>query len=216
MKIRTVDDLFDRISADQAWRKKEVSVFAAHADAQEGAVQKAMLRPLVAILYAHWEGFVRNVVYYYILYVSSQKLALGQLRVELAATCLRSSIRAAGPASRIGPHIEVVRAVREGADAPAQFPIGLREVETKANLSSKVLEDLLLSIGCDPGPYSEFADLIDQQLVDKRNRIAHGEDHYIELSEWSDLHSSVFSIMDSIAVQVIDAALARDYLKPSP
>lgn len=212
MKIRTVDQLFDRIAEDQSWRKKEVSIFAAQAAGSRGAVQAALLRPMVAILYAHWEGFIKNSVHYYMLYLSSLNRPLNELRHEIAAVCMRNRIRAASPAQKIGPHIEVIRFLRDKGSEPANIPIRKDEIDTESNLSSSVLKDLLTSIGCSYSAYERYGDLIDDQLVSSRNKIAHGENYYIEMAEWEDLRQAIFSIMDDIAFQIVEAAEKKSYL----
>ncbi|WP_067899941.1 MAE_28990/MAE_18760 family HEPN-like nuclease [Nocardia vaccinii] len=212
MKIRTVDQLFDRIADDQAWRKKEMSIFAAQAAQSRGAVQAALIRPMVALLYAHWEGFIKNSIHFYLLYLSSLNLPLDDLRDEIVAVCMRNRIRAASPAQRIGPHVEVIRFLRKNGIEPATIPIKKEDIDTESNLSSPVLKDLLLSIGCIFTPYEKYRDLIDDQLVSARNKIAHGESHYIELSEWDDLRKDILMIMDDIALQIVDSANLKSYL----
>ncbi|TWH74075.1 hypothetical protein JD78_02608 [Modestobacter roseus] len=72
--------------------------------------------------------------------------------------------------------------------------------------------DVLTSIGCPTDMYDEFQDLIDENLVASRNRVAHGEFTAIAETEWSELKDRVVSLMDSVANQVIDAAANQTYL----
>lgn len=62
MKIRTVEILSDKISEDLAWRKKELTDLKYIIDTKSlSLVRKSLLgRCGIAILYAHWEGFIKK------------------------------------------------------------------------------------------------------------------------------------------------------------
>ena len=58
-KIRTLTQLQEVLDADMGWRIKEISTFKLAAKADR-ANQKVFVRAGVALVYAHWEGFVKN------------------------------------------------------------------------------------------------------------------------------------------------------------
>jgi hypothetical protein len=60
MSIRTAEQLSNKLSADLAWRKKELSEIKSLVESRNFSDQrhKALVRSGVCILYAHWEGFV--------------------------------------------------------------------------------------------------------------------------------------------------------------
>lgn len=212
MKIRTANELFDRIAADQAWRKKEVTIFAAQVSESRGVIRAALLRPAIALLYAHWEGFIKNTVHYYLVYLSEQKVPLDSLRDEIVARCMRARIGAAANSKRISPHIEVIKHFRDDGSNPARIPILRSDVDTASNLTFGVLTDLLSSIGCATDEYDSYEGLIDEHLVGSRNKIAHGESHYVEMEQWEELKREIFELMDLIAFQIVEAAEHKTYL----
>ncbi|MEV6695073.1 MAE_28990/MAE_18760 family HEPN-like nuclease [Micromonospora sp. NPDC051196] len=211
MKIRTLAELDGAISADLAWRKKELSVFRNQVHGAESMVQRALLRGAVALLYAHWEGFVKNSAHAYLAYLSRQNLTWGELRPEIAGLAMRANLTEFGQTFRSRFHAEVVRQMREGASELARIPNTRDAVRTMANLNYDRLEDILVSIGCNCDGYEKYRDMIDEQLLASRNRIAHGEQDFIALTDWVDLRAEILSVMDDIYRQISNAAALKDY-----
>ena len=207
--IRTADLLFERISEDLAWRQREIVLFNSRLKNDE--FEKTLLRSSVALLYAHWEGFVKNACSYYLSFLASRRLSLQQLRPELAALALRKRLREAGESKKAAIHTELIRDVRERAAERARIPTSGDAIRTESNLSSRVLTEILTSLGCDASRYEIYSDLIDDQLVAARNRIAHGDNSYIRRSEWDDLSKQIFWMMDDIATQLLNAAVEQTY-----
>jgi hypothetical protein len=212
MKIRSTEELYDRIYSDLAWRKHELVLYDSQLGAGRSDISRALLRGSVALLYAHWEGFVKNACHYYLCYLASRSPMFSQLIPELAALALRARISEAILAKKIAMRAELVRDIRERAQERATIPTNRDAVKTESNLSYGVLIDILSSVGLDADRYSEYADLIDDQLVNSRNKIAHGENAYIAKPEWQDLRTQILWIMDDIATQLINAAVERSYL----
>ncbi len=215
MKIRTLNDLVDLIDEDLSWRKMELVHFNTIVSKRDSPQRQPALRGAVALLYAHWEGFVKNACHWYLCYLASQSLTLNQLRPEIAALTLRGKIVQLEGAKRTSAHRELVRHLREEGGQRARIPTDRDAVRTESNLTFSVLEDILISIGCDPSVYELYRDLIDDQLVNSRNKIAHGEQEFIREPEWLDLYTQVIQIMDSISTQICNSAIQKSYLLDS-
>lgn len=212
MKIRTVEDLDDRIRADLTWRRHEIQFFNQQLVSAGPIGARSLLRASVALLYAHWEGFIKTTCHYYLCYVASLKLDTGQLSPELAAYSLRSTLKRTLDSQSSALHIEMVNGFRNSVSATSKIPTKIDAIQTKSNLSFPVLRNLLISIGLDPSLYESSSDLIDTQLVDSRNKIAHGENDYISQTEWRDLETQVVDIMESISTAIVNHAVLKNYL----
>lgn len=94
MSIRTFDDFSNRLDSDLAWRKKELSDlnFFLHQPNNDQTRNRVLSRCGIAILYAHWEGFVKIASQYYLEYVAMQRLRNEQLQPNLLTLSLRSSV----------------------------------------------------------------------------------------------------------------------------
>ncbi|GGQ63093.1 MAE_28990/MAE_18760 family HEPN-like nuclease [Streptomyces asoensis] len=212
MKIRTTERLYDYISADLGWRKKELSVFKGQVERAEFRVQPALLRASIALLYAHWEGFVKNSAHAYLCYLASLKLNYLQLRPELAALAMRARLEEFETTNKAEIHAALIRDVREDASSRARIPTNRDAVRTFSNLNYDRLCDILCSVGCDFSRYSPYEDLIDEQLLAARNRIAHGEEDYIRLTDWDDVRVEIIKMMDDISNQILNSATQKSYL----
>ncbi|BAN29758.1 MAE_28990/MAE_18760 family HEPN-like nuclease [Mycobacterium avium] len=212
MKIRTVDDLDNRIRQDLTWRRHEMQLFDQMIGTAGPIAQRSLLRAAVALLYAHWEGFIKSACHYYLCYLAFLKLDTSELTPALAAMSLRKEIRQSLDSQSAKLHVEMVEVFRNSIGRRARLPTTREAIATKSNLSYPVLENILISIGLDPSSYEQSRDLINTQLVDSRNRIAHGENDYIRQSEWRELENETLNIMESIANLLVNSAVQKKYL----
>lgn len=74
MKIRTIEELQNRLDDDFAWRRKELTVIYTNVSSSKQNQLNTNIRIGVVMLYAHWEGFIKNAAELYLIYVSSKKL----------------------------------------------------------------------------------------------------------------------------------------------
>ena len=215
MKIRTLDDLDDRIREDFTWRRHEIQFFDQQLATVDSIASRSLLRASVALLYAHWEGFIKTACHYYLCYIASLRLATEKLSPEFAAFSMRSTIKKGVDTGSATLHIEMVAEFRAGAASRARIPTSPDAIQTKSNLSFPVLRNILISVGIDPTIYEYASDLINQQLVDSRNKIAHGQYDYIERTEWAELRDEVLAIMESIGDEIVNNAVLKRYLVAS-
>jgi hypothetical protein len=216
MKIRTLNELDDRIREDFTWRRHEIQFFDQQLAAASTTAARSLLRASVALLYAHWEGFVKNSCHFYLCYIASLRLETNKLSPEFAALSLRSILNKAIDTRSAALHIDMVIEFRDSNSSRSKVPTSRDAIQTKSNLSFPVLQNILLSIGVDSTIYEHASDLINQQLVDSRNKIAHGQNDYIERPEWQELRTAVLTIMESIGDEIVNNAAQKRYLATQP
>jgi hypothetical protein len=174
MKIRTLSELQDKLDRDSSWRVKEIADMKSAVRQELSIARKTLIRAGVPLLYAHWEGFVKVSATAYIIYVGSNRLTFDQLAgpfVTLGARSLFSKVSATGS---MQARLEVAEFFLKGQTGRANFSAS-NLVETKSNLNSNVLEEILCSVGISTKHYQTKYNLIDESLLSRRNQIAHGE-----------------------------------------
>jgi len=88
-------------------------------------------------------------------------------------------------------------------------------VDTKSNLSSKVLQDILAALGLDQAQFETRIKFIDSSLVSPRNHIAHGEALSLSLSEYLELHDSVLALIETFRNEVENSSTLRRFERVS-
>lgn len=155
---------------------------------------------------------MKESAYYYLCYLASKRLSTQQLRPEIAGLSLRSDLTVALDSRNPELHTKIVRLIREDGTQRARIPNDKDTIRTESNLSFRVLSAVLASIGLDAAVYDEQRDLIDAELVAVRNRIVHGENETIALTEWVELRDAVLVLMRGIADQIQNSAIEQTYL----
>ena len=83
MKIKDLTSLEEKIDDELSWRKKELTSIKVDVEAsktKEKSEQSRAIRSGIAMLYAHWEGTVKSIAEYYLVYVAGLNLKYGELK----------------------------------------------------------------------------------------------------------------------------------------
>jgi MAE_28990/MAE_18760-like HEPN len=216
-KIRTINDLSDRLSEDLAWRKIELSALKGLIERREFELRKnkVLTRSGIAILYAHWEGYIKCAATNYLEFVSMQKsLKYCDLTDNFIAIAMKSKLDEASNANQSTIHNEVIKFLIESMEERIKIP---REgvIKTGSNLSSDILRQILALVGIEYQPYEMKQVLIDEKLLAKRNYIAHGEFLDVDVDSYRELHQEVIEMMDLFKDQIENHAQQKLYLRAS-
>lgn len=75
MRLRTLSSLQDALDNAFAWRIKEIAAMKMSVESKSMSMtQTTLIRAGVPLLYAHWEGFIKQASQFYLEYVSNQRL----------------------------------------------------------------------------------------------------------------------------------------------
>ncbi len=85
-------------------------------------------------------------------------------------------------------------------------------VDTKSNLRSQVLKEILQSLGVSNESFETKQRLIDVVLCDRRNEIAHGRANFPPPVEVLELVSQVLGMMEEIRDLAISQVTTKSYL----
>lgn len=211
--MRTIDDLLLAISTDLVWRKKELTELRALVDSHEGKIrQRVLIRAAVALLYAHWEGFVKKASGHYLKYVAMQRANLDELQTNFLVLSARSSAAQASGVGGFKGGIDLAEFYLSCRGRRANVP-HKKMIDTKSNLGSNVLKDILLMLGLDDSGFLTKMQFIDSNLVNPRNHVAHGEELHVSAGEYQELHGTVMALIEEFRSSVENAAVTKRYLK---
>ena len=174
MKAKSIVEVLSELDEEFAWRRKELTVVWGDVKSAKYEVKPAHMRAATAMLYAHWEGFVRAASETYVSFVSSKRLRHTQLCDGFFALALRAKLNELASQNDVAAHINFANFLRNGLDSRAKIS-QLRAIQTGANLSSRRLKSIILTLGLDYSPFELKENMIDAQLLNWRNTIAHGK-----------------------------------------
>jgi hypothetical protein len=215
MKIRTTEQLIEAVAGEIAWRRRELTDLRFLVESVEGnrTREAVVTRAAVALLYAHWEGFVKAAAEIYLQFVAMQRCRNSELTDSMLAIALRSKLQAAQGSKKITIHTTVVEFFRTQMQKQSSLPYK-DVVCTEANLSSTVLLEILRSLGLSTEDYESKSHLIDSHLLAKRNHIAHGSALSVETKDYLTLHDEIVNLISLFRNQIENAAVTRGYLLP--
>ncbi len=213
MKIRSLEDLEQRLSQDLVWRKRELADLKSLIETRNfsQSKQNAVLRSGVALLYAHWEGFIKTAANSYLEFVSRQQLPYKDLAINFVAIAMKTELDKAQSTNKATIYTEVTAFILTQANQRSSVPYeGI--VSTNANLSSTVLREITCLLGLDYSFYQSKDKIIDEKLLSRRNKIAHGESlPYLSLDreEYQHLQEEILAMMEDFRTQVENNASQR-------
>lgn len=210
-KIRSVEALDDAISAEIAWRKQELTTALKLIQQSSGLTRTANIRSGVLILYAHWEGWVKGVAQLYIRYVHTKAYPYESLSEAFLGSALKTKMSEIEAASTPLIHNEFASFIRSGLTARAALSESL--IRTESNLSSSIFFDILDRLGLEKRErYALRANMIDQELVHRRNTIAHGQYLELGLDDFQVLRRNTMEILELFTDDVRNAASTGAHL----
>lgn len=150
MKIRTTEMLSDKLSQELSWRKKELSALKFLIEKTSLPVKAKGILPRcgIALLYAHWEGFIKLGGRYYLEFVTMQRLKNSELSDNLLTLIIKDEINRRLPITRASQFNWITEFFMGKGDSRSLIPYK-NIIDTESNLSSKVLKEILWCLGID-------------------------------------------------------------------
>lgn len=211
MSIRTLTDLNAALANELAWRRKELSEINAllHRSNNNPSGLRTVLRCGVALLYAHWEGFIKQATSNYLEYISYQNLCYKDLKLNLLAFATRTRLNSAIQTKGIEKYIDISRFFRDEQTSISEIPF--KDAIRTSNLNSEEFREIVMILGLKYEDYAIDEKLIDERLLKNRNNVAHGNYLEIDQKDYSDLHKTVLGLMVLFRNQLENLALLQSY-----
>lgn len=176
-------------------------------------IQRTLIRAGVALLYAHWEGFIKRTAELYLDYVSSVNLTYNDIHPCFLAYSLKQKIGqfTETHSSKYKLHVDVVQTIQAEWNSKAKLPSGT--IDTASNLSSAVFQEIAAIVAIDISKYETKFHQIDSSLVKRRNSIAHGEYLDIGNRDFEELSDDIIQLMRQFKDDIQNAIVLESYKK---
>lgn len=215
--LSSIEKLNDAIDKELSWRKQELALIRSQMYMQpnDGSVAFFFkMRSSVALLYAHWEGGIKNIAQLYLNHVFAQDKLYKELRLNFIAVAIKGSALRWMQSEKVSLHTQYLTHFSDILDKPIhKLPQNI--IKTESNLTSSVLAEILKTIGIDTTEFEVDYKLIDSSLVKNRNEVAHGEmlkEQGFDKKRYIELHDTVIKLIETFSKLVKDAAMEESYL----
>ena len=206
-------NLATELERDLDWREAELASFKRVVSASpEGSVRHvALLRAMLAFLYAHFEGFCLMAWDLYLEAIHDSKVVCGDLKPPLVCLSVEQDFRSLrGDTSSSSLWDFCTNVYPSLLTSVAEFPVRL---ETKSNLWPDLYCRNMKKAGLPIGLMAEHIPRI-RSLVSRRNDIAHGQKVGLRnLAEYQPYEEAVLLIMYDLAVAILETIKAEDFRK---
>ncbi|MBF0165481.1 MAG: hypothetical protein HQM01_13455 [Magnetococcales bacterium] len=195
------EDFTDQITEDRNWRIKEISDLDSAIKRGDKESREVLLRAHVVMCYAHWEGYVKFSARKYLEFVSLLDLNYRELDKQFFRN---NFLQKLANFYTTKPNIDKsCNFINEILDSPdCKFSrIDGNLINTKSNLNSNVLGDICTVCGLPKNIFNQWLTFIDL-LVNRRNKIAHGEQILIDMDELDKNSNKTIEIIRIFGVEL--------------
>lgn len=213
MKIKKLEKLQDLLDQDMAWRKKELIDIKLLIHSTQNPT---LCRVGIALLSAHFEGFIKQAANYYVVYVASQNLKLSDLHTNFTAIHSGKVFLPCAGSDKITVYQKAIDKFLENYSTKSfqvRYSPENPVIKTEGNPSSSVVKNIFDSIGLDFSPYETKTNYIDADLLSNRHDVVHGNRVYISVDDFDNTFKVITEIMEQFSAQILSAAIGRSYLK---
>jgi hypothetical protein len=210
-KTYSESDFSAQIIEDRSWRLREISDLKTAITRADTNLRRVLLRALITICYAHWEGYVRFAARRYLEFVSLRKSQYKDLDRQFFRNYFLPRLAAlstskTGTAERCALVDEILNSSEKRFSR-----VNEDLVNTKANLNFNVFTDICLVCGVPIELFADKSTFIDVFLLKRRNSIAHGENSFVDVDDLEELTNDTIAIMRSFGDALENQVCLKKY-----
>lgn len=196
-KPYTEHDLSSIFDADLIWRRKELSDMKAAIKAADLPSKPALLRAIIAMSYAHWEGYVRTCANRYFEHLTLRKRPFVEFERQIYVNSILERLDALhrGRVS-LRERCKLINDILDGGSGRFSY-LNPALVDTRSNLNTDVIKDICMICGVDSNHFEQNRTFLDVLMLKRRNSIAHGQQEYIQIDEINDFVANTLALMAS-------------------
>ena len=194
-KPYTEDDLSSIFDTDLIWRRKELSDMKAVIKTADLPSRPVLLRAIIAMSYAHWEGYVRTCANRYFEHLTLRKKPFVEFERQIYVNSILGRLDALhhGRVS-LEARCKLINDILDGGGGRFSY-LNPDLVDTRSNLNTDVIKDICIICGVDSNHFEQNRTFLDVLVLKRRNAIAHGQQECIQTDEIDNLVADILGLM---------------------
>ena len=211
-KPYTERDLSDQFDADLTWRRKELSDMKSAIRNADQPARPALLKALVTMAYAHWEGYVRTCANRYFQHLTLKKRPFSDFERQIY---INSFLRRVDALTQTRGNLEsrckLINDILDHGGSRFAY-VNPDLIDTGSNLSADVMKDICLICAVDGAHFEERRTFIDWIILRRRNAIAHGQQEFINEADIDGLVADILALMEHFRNLLENKSYMKTYL----
>lgn len=177
----------------------------------EKPLESTAARMAIVMVYAHWEGYVKEVCQLYLEFVESAVTCCRELQPALLGYLWTPMLRPLTGGINIKRKTAVAESALYSLGEPVLFPEAEKTIDTRANLNYSILETIASSLCLDISKLATWRPHLNS-LVHLRNNIAHGAlPGSLTYSDFDDHASVILALMEDFELVLMTAVRTRAF-----
>jgi len=203
-KIHTSDELDQCLLKEMKWRRTElVEMKSLMAKTRPQCNERnVMIRSGIVILYAHWEGFVKEAASLYLNFVAMQGKRCRELTANFKVLQMRETFSQAGKSCK--SLYNILNSLEQVSDE--KFSKHENAINTGSNLNADRFKEIACIVNIDYSPYELKRMILDEKLLKSRNTVAHGQYLVVDLESYLEVHDTILELMELFKNQLSNSA----------
>jgi hypothetical protein len=211
MKPYLEQDLSSIFDDDLTWRRRELSDLKSAARSADAVAKPVLLRAIIAMSYAHWEGYVRTCANRYFEHLTLRKKSFAEFERQIYVNSILGKLDALHK-SRVSldERCRLVNDILDGRDMRFAY-VNPALVDTRSNLNTDVIKDICVICAIDADQFEQNRPFLDLLLLKRRNAIAHGQQEFIRVDEVDDFVAKVLALMEHFRTLLENKVYLKTY-----
>ena len=211
-KVHTEEDFSNALDSNLTDRIRELSDLKSAVFSANYATRDVLLKAVVALSYANWEGFVKFSAQRYFDFIIARRLPFSRLNPQFYKNSFLARLNGLSTSKvSLTERCALVDDILESREKSFRF-INKDLLNTGSNLKFSVLQDICTVCGLDSRKFSEEEDFIDRVLLKRRNAIAHGDEAEVAISEIDRIIERTIGLMRQFKNELENIIYSKRYL----
>lgn len=214
IKIRNVEQLEEYLFEDLAWRKKEMLSLKLLIESAEG-YEPILLRAGIALLCAHFEGFIKKASNCYMGYVAEQRIQFRLLNNSFSAWEIQKEFKSCSKSEKNSVHTRLLNkyeALGEKRFADKYY-LDQPYISTHSNPNVDELKEIMSTLGIKTNIFETKANYINKDLLENRHKVVHGEKVEFEKTDFLNTFDIIMELIDAYSDLIIQSSQMKKYMK---